>query len=136
MPIAARSNSWVCNLSLTGSVGSNSAKDMDVWLLWVLSDRGLCGELITCPEEFYRMWCVVLCVWPRNLENEEPVTRVGPQRHGNNILTFYSLAVSLCTTRFNIQKILHGARFALSVLYGSQNRQRHLLYTALTGWFL
>jgi hypothetical protein len=33
-------------------------------------------------------------------------------------------------------KILHGARFALSVLYGSQNRQRLLLYTALTDWFL
>jgi hypothetical protein len=35
-------------------------------------------------------------------------------------------------------KILHGARFALSVLYGSQNRQRLLLYTStsLTDWFL
>ena len=33
-------------------------------------------------------------------------------------------------------KILHGARFALSVLHGYQNRQRLLLYTALTGWFL
>ena len=28
-------------------------------------------------------------------------------------------------------KILHGARFALSVLYGYQNRQRLLLYTSL-----
>ena len=27
-------------------------------------------------------------------------------------------------------KILHGARFALSVLYGSENRQRPLLYAA------
>ena len=33
-------------------------------------------------------------------------------------------------------KILHGARFALSVLYGYQNRQRLLLYTSLTDWFL
>ena len=33
-------------------------------------------------------------------------------------------------------KILHGARFALSVLCGYQNRQRLLLYTALTVWFL
>jgi hypothetical protein len=32
-------------------------------------------------------------------------------------------------------KILHGARFALSVLYGSQNKQRLLLYTLLTDWF-
>jgi len=51
-------------------------------------------------------------------------------------LTFESLAVRLRTTRINIQKFLHGARFALSVLYGSQKRQRPLLYTALTGWFL
>ena len=29
-------------------------------------------------------------------------------------------------------KILHGVRFALSVLYGYQNRQRLLLYTLLT----
>ena len=33
-------------------------------------------------------------------------------------------------------KILHGARFALSVLCGYQNRQRLLLYTSLTDWFL
>jgi hypothetical protein len=27
----------------------------------VLSDRGLCDELITGPVESYRMWCVVGC---------------------------------------------------------------------------
>ena len=27
----------------------------------VLSGRGLCDELITCPEESYRLWCVVVC---------------------------------------------------------------------------
>ena len=27
----------------------------------VLSDRGLCDELITLPEEFYSVCCVVLC---------------------------------------------------------------------------
>jgi len=27
----------------------------------VLSDRGLCDELITRPEKSYRLWCVVLC---------------------------------------------------------------------------
>ena len=27
----------------------------------VLSDRGLCDNLITRPEESYRLWCVVLC---------------------------------------------------------------------------
>ena len=27
----------------------------------VLSGRGLCDRLITHPEEFYRVWCVVVC---------------------------------------------------------------------------
>jgi hypothetical protein len=27
----------------------------------VLSGRGLCNELITLPEESYRLWCVVVC---------------------------------------------------------------------------
>ena len=27
----------------------------------VLSGRDLCGELITRPEESYRLWCVVVC---------------------------------------------------------------------------
>jgi len=27
----------------------------------VLSGRGLCDELITRPEEPYRLWCVVVC---------------------------------------------------------------------------
>jgi len=27
----------------------------------VLSGRGLCDELITRPEQSYRLWCVVLC---------------------------------------------------------------------------
>ena len=27
----------------------------------VLPHRGLCDGLITCPEESYRLWCVVVC---------------------------------------------------------------------------
>jgi len=27
----------------------------------VLSGRGLCDELITRPEESYRLWCVAVC---------------------------------------------------------------------------
>ena len=27
----------------------------------VLSGRGLCDELVTRPEESYRLWCVVVC---------------------------------------------------------------------------
>ena len=46
----------------------------------VLSDRGLCDELITRPEESYRVWCVVVCDL-ENLKNKEAMTRVGSQRH-------------------------------------------------------
>ena len=38
---------------------------------FVLSGRGLCDQLITCPEESYRLWCVVVCDL-ENLMNEEP----------------------------------------------------------------
>jgi hypothetical protein len=31
---------------------------MDVCLLSVLSGKGLCDELVPCPEESYRLWCV------------------------------------------------------------------------------
>jgi len=48
----------------------------------VLSGRGLCDELITRPEESYRLWCVVVCdLEKKNLKNEEAMTRVGSQRH-------------------------------------------------------
>jgi hypothetical protein len=46
----------------------------------MLSGRGLCDELITHPEEFYRLWCVVVCDL-ENLNNEEAMTGVGSQRH-------------------------------------------------------
>jgi hypothetical protein len=46
----------------------------------VLSGRGLCDELITRPEESYRLCCVVVCAL-ENLKNEEAMTRVGSQRH-------------------------------------------------------
>ena len=41
----------------------------------VLSGRGLCDELITRPEESYRLWCVVVCNL-ENLKNDEAMTRV------------------------------------------------------------
>ena len=36
--------------------------DMDVCCeCCVLSGRGLCDELITRPEDSYRLWCVIVC---------------------------------------------------------------------------
>ena len=51
----------------------------------VLSGRSLCDELITRPEESYRLCCVVVCDL-ENLKNEEAMTRVGSQRHRKKIV--------------------------------------------------
>jgi hypothetical protein len=51
----------VCGRSHAEIVGSNPTGVMDVCLLCVLSGRVLCDELITRPEESYRLWRVVVC---------------------------------------------------------------------------
>jgi len=54
----------------------------------VLSIRGLCDELITRPEESYRLWRVVVCDLEKNLKNEEAMTRVGSQRHKKTYMCY------------------------------------------------
>jgi hypothetical protein len=61
VPIAARSNAWVCDRLPTEIVSSNPAGDMDAGDGCVLSGKGLWDELITRSEESYRLWCVVAC---------------------------------------------------------------------------
>jgi hypothetical protein len=47
-------------------------------------------ELITRPEEPYRLWCVVVCdLEHRN--NEETMTRVGWQRHKKKCIFVYQV---------------------------------------------
>ena len=59
--MAAGSKAWVCGRSPAEVVGSNPTGGMDVCCeCCVLSGRGLCGELITRPEESYRLWRVVV----------------------------------------------------------------------------
>jgi hypothetical protein len=52
--MAARSKAWVCGCSPAEIVGSNPAGGMDICCV-VLIGRGLCDELITRPEESYRL---------------------------------------------------------------------------------
>jgi hypothetical protein len=62
VPAAARSKALVCGGSPAEITDSNPAGGMDVCCACcVLSDRGLCDELITRPEESYQLWCVVVC---------------------------------------------------------------------------
>ena len=61
--MAARSKAWVCGRSPAETVGSNPTGGIDIcqlWVLSVLSGRVLCDELITRPEESYRLWCVIV----------------------------------------------------------------------------
>ena len=76
----------------------------------VLSGRGLCDELITRPEESYRMWCVVVCDL-ENLKNEEAMTHVGSQRHSKKkkILLRCTL-VGTYAQRRNIWRLISGSR--------------------------
>jgi len=55
IPVAARSKAYVCGGSPAETVGSNPIE------CCVLPGRGLCDEMITRPEESYRLWCVVVC---------------------------------------------------------------------------
>ena len=73
---------------------------MDVCLLWVLcvlSGRGLCDELITRSEESYRLWCVVMCdletswirrSWPNGGLLRQKQNKKYPVLKGSFFLTF------------------------------------------------
>jgi hypothetical protein len=52
----------VCDRSMAGIAGSNSAEGTDIRLLCLLCcvGSGHCDELIACSEESY--WCVCVCV--------------------------------------------------------------------------
>jgi hypothetical protein len=77
----------------------------------VLSGRGLCNELITHPEESYRLWCVVVCGDLENLKNEEAMTRVESQRHRKKSRYSYSVQEGRSGVRNPM-----GARFSVTVL--------------------
>ena len=78
---AGPSDGAVCGRSPAEIVGSNPHRGHGcLSVVSVLSGRRLCDELITRPEESYRLWCGVVCDL-ENLKNEEAMTRVGSQRH-------------------------------------------------------
>jgi hypothetical protein len=81
IPVAAKSEVWVCGCSLAGIAVSNPAWKMESlsceW--WVFLDRSLCVGLITRPEESYRVWSVRVCLW--SLDNEVALAQWGLWRH-------------------------------------------------------
>jgi hypothetical protein len=58
VPVTARFKALVCGRSPAEIVGSNLSGGMDGCReCCMLSGRGLCDELITRPEESYRLVC-------------------------------------------------------------------------------
>jgi len=67
----------------------------------VLSRRGICDELITRPEESYRLWRVVVCDLV-NLMNEEALAHWGGccakrKKEKSCILIVIFIILSRCT---------------------------------------
>jgi hypothetical protein len=64
VPVVMQSKAQVCGYVPAEIVGSNSTGGMDICLLWmcVFSVTDLCDELITHPEESYRVLCVFFVI--------------------------------------------------------------------------
>jgi len=58
----------------------------------VLSGRGLCDELITRPEESYRVWCVVVCDL-ENLVNEEALAHWEMLRQIKKNVLYHTISI-------------------------------------------
>jgi len=53
----------------------------------VLSGRGLCNKLITCPEESYRLWYVIVCD-PETSRMRRPCPALGHSATGGREVGF------------------------------------------------
>jgi hypothetical protein len=88
--------------------------------------------------------CVALCgVRPKKLQKSMKTLKiyyliqfVMEEKKRQDVLILLKPRGFFTYHQVQYSKILHGACFALNVLYGSQKRQRLLLYTSLTDWFL
>jgi hypothetical protein len=68
IPVAARSQTWVCGRSLAGIVGSNPAGGMDVcllWVLWFVMQRSLRGAEHSSRGVLPSVVCMSVIVNPR-----------------------------------------------------------------------
>jgi len=96
VPVTARSKVSVCGRSPSKIVGSNPTGS---WMFiccecCVLSGRGLCDELITRPEESYRLWCVVW--WDLETSWMRKPWPIGGCRTKNNIYIYIYMCVCVC----------------------------------------
>jgi hypothetical protein len=84
---------------------------MDVYLFCVLSGRGLCDELITRPEESYRLWCVVVCDQETSWTRKPQIALGCRARDNNNFLLFsiylFCTMTDKCTIISQIIQLQH-----------------------------
>jgi hypothetical protein len=95
----------------------------------VLSGRGLCDELITRPEESYRLWCVVVC----DLERPWP-SRGWRAKNKHGIISHKPINVTVTTIKTsNLTRLSqtstevrhrNGSNVAINVLIGRSDRLR------------
>jgi hypothetical protein len=65
-----------------------------LWVLCVLSARGLCDGPITRSKESYRVWCA--WVWSQSLDNEEVLVDQVLSNHGIGKAVIYKLGLPSC----------------------------------------
>jgi len=117
----------------------------------VLSGRGLCDGLITCPEESYQLWCVFVCdletswmrrPWPdgsrraKNKQNAKQETfqasaamsmrsawrlKIGPIRCSETSVRNYHYTLHTEPERRRFQETLHSVRPIFSDLFTFRN---------------
>jgi len=100
-------------------VGSNPTRGMDVCCeCCVLSGRGLCDELITRPEESYRLWCIVMCDLETS-KNEEAMTRIGLHCHKKIYIYIYIYIHIHRIFRYTMESSYLTLRQVMSYVYGA-----------------
>ena len=70
----------------------------------VLSVRGLCEELITRPEELYRLWCVVVCDLDTS-SMRKPLPALGRRVTGGEDKDVF-MAVMIAVNKSNLLRVL------------------------------
>jgi hypothetical protein len=81
----------------------------------VLSGRGICDELITRPEESYRLWCVLKCDREASTKRGGPGPYIGLSSHRKKIICI--CIVIICLIRYN--QIIVSVRRLTYFLYSS-----------------
>ena len=93
----------------------------------VLSDRCLCDELITRPEESYRLWCVVACDQETSPRMRRPLPALGGSAIGKkyNTVLYCIVLMSIVPSHSLIYSLLVRTRKSIVYKYAVNERYYH-----------